>query len=57
VDDDLLPVEGRIQVRDDPNGPAVLAVDPEVLGRRAVLSPYAERALVELGLGRLVDRS
>jgi hypothetical protein len=57
MDDDLLPVEGGIEIRDDPDRPGELAPDAEGLGRCAVLATLAERALVELGLGRLLDRS
>src|SRR5438445_631960 len=52
VDDDLLPLERGIEVRDDAHDPARLAADAKCLRRRAVLAPLAERTLVELGLGR-----
>ena len=53
VHDDLLPVERRIEVRHDAHRPGCLcAADAVRLGRRAVLSARAERALVELRLGR-----
>jgi hypothetical protein len=57
MDDDLLPVEGRIEVRDDADRPGELPANAEGLGGRSVLAPFAERALVELGLGRLLDRA
>jgi hypothetical protein len=57
VHDDLLPVEGRVEVRDDADGPLRLRADAVGLGRRAVLAPRAERTLVDLGFGRLVDQA
>jgi hypothetical protein len=55
MDDDLLPLEGRIKVRDDPNDPGGLVADAEGLRRRAILSPCTERALGKLGVGLLFD--
>jgi hypothetical protein len=49
VDDDLLPLEGRIQVRDDADAPRV--AERERLRRGAVLAPRVEGARLEL-LGR-----
>jgi hypothetical protein len=57
VNDDLLPVEGWVAVRDDPDRPGERSADAEGLGRRAVLAAFAEGALVELGFGRLLDLS
>ena len=52
MDHDLLPLERRIQVRDDADGPRAVA-EPQRLRRRSILAPAAERAPVELLLGRL----
>jgi len=63
VDDDLLPLEGGIEVRHDANAPAggvgtSRAVrHGEALRRRPVLPPFAERALVELRVGGRLDQS
>src|SRR5207244_10031613 len=54
VDDDLLPLEGGVEVRHHANEPGRDAADTKRLGRGAVLAPLAERALVELRLRRLV---
>jgi hypothetical protein len=54
--DDLLPVEGGIEVRHDPDGPRVPIADPVGLGRRPVFASGAERALVELRRSRLLDQ-
>jgi hypothetical protein len=56
VDHDLLSLERRIEVRDDANDPARLVADAIRLGRRAVLAPFAEGTLVELGVARLRDQ-
>ena len=53
VDDDLLPLERRVEVRHDADAPRV--PDRQRLGRRAVLAPGAERAALELRLGRRID--
>jgi hypothetical protein len=56
VDDDLLPLEGRVEVRDDADLPAGRISRPaggrdcEDLGRRSVLSALVEGAAVELVL-------
>jgi hypothetical protein len=57
VHDDLLPLEGGIEVRHDPYHPARDAADAKRLGRCSVLSPLAEGTFVELGLGRRVRES
>jgi hypothetical protein len=57
MDDDLLPLEGGIEVRYDAYRPFCSAADAERLGRGAVLAALAEGALVELGLGRFVDQT
>jgi hypothetical protein len=63
VDDDLLPVEGRIEIRDDADLPArtvglsIRWPYGEDLGRRAVLPPLTERAAVELFGTLLLDLS
>jgi hypothetical protein len=46
VDDDLLPLERGVEVRNDPNSPGV--TDPKRLGRRSVLTAGAEGATLEL---------
>jgi hypothetical protein len=53
VDDDLLPLERRVEVGHDAYAPRV--ADRERLRRRAVLASRAERAALELRLGRRVD--
>jgi hypothetical protein len=59
--DDLLTLEGWIEVRDDANLPAgrirlaPRRADRVRLGRSAVLAALAERALVELRLGRRLE--
>src|ERR687898_2233414 len=53
VDDPLLPLERRVEVRDDADPPGIS--DRERLGRCAVLSAGVERAGVELGLRRRLD--
>jgi hypothetical protein len=52
VDHHFLPLEGRVQVRHDANGPRAGA-EPQRLGRCLVLAPTAERTRVELLLGGL----
>jgi hypothetical protein len=48
VDDDLLALEGGIEVRDDSDEPARVAADAKRLGWRSLLAPRAERAAGEL---------
>ena len=50
VHDDLLPLERGVEVRHDAHRPLRRVADAKRLGRRAILAPCAERALVELGL-------
>jgi hypothetical protein len=57
VHDDLLPLEGGVQVRHDAYRPRRDAADAERLRRSSVLAPFAEGALVELRFGRLSDQS
>src|SRR5215210_9566638 len=54
VDDDLLPVERGVEVRDDADAPR--RADLQRLGRRAVLAATAEGTLRELLLGHRLDR-
>ncbi len=56
VDDDLLALEGRIEIRHDAHLPPLVADrDPQRLGRRPLLTPCTERARLEL-LRRHLDR-
>lgn len=61
VDDDLLPVERRVEIRDDADLPArgvglsVRRRDRERLGRGAVLAALAERARLELSRCYLLE--
>ena len=57
VDDDLLPLERRVQVRDDAHAPRTLERQSQGLGRRAVLASLAERAGGELLRSRRLDRA
>jgi hypothetical protein len=50
MDDDLLPLEGRVEVRDDADFPGV--AEPKRLGGRAILAAAAEGAALELLLRR-----
>src|SRR5207237_1473178 len=56
VDDDLLPLEGSVEVRNHADCPVALLGEAERLRRRALLVAGAEGALVELLLGRRRDR-
>ncbi len=56
VDDDLLPFECGVEVRDDANAPRAFERQPQRLGRRAVLASLAERAGGELLGRRRLDR-
>ena len=57
VDDDLLALERRVEVRDDAHRPPLGALrQPQRLGRRAVLAAEAERARVELFSRRGLER-
>jgi hypothetical protein len=52
VDDDLLSLEGRVEVWDDPDAPGV--ANPQGLGRSTVLAAGTEGTRLELGVrGRL----
>src|SRR2546423_5852495 len=53
VDHDLLTLEGRVEIRDDPHAPRL--APSQRLRRRPVLSPRAERARVELFVGLVRD--
>ncbi len=53
MDDDLLALERRVEVRDDPDPPGI--PDAEGLGRRAILAAGAEGTTLEL-LGRRLLR-
>jgi hypothetical protein len=53
VDDDLLALERRIEVRDDADLPRV--AEPEGLRRGAVLAAGVERAALELLAGRRLE--
>ena len=56
MDDDLLPLDRGVQVRDDANLPVSGAFGkPQGLRRRSVLSPGAEGTLVQLLLRRRID--
>src|SRR2546429_3004846 len=57
VHDDLLPLEGGVEVRYDAYRPLCGVANAERLGWRSVLAPCAEGALVELRLGRLLDQT
>jgi hypothetical protein len=54
VDDDLLALEGGVEVRDDADSPRVVA-EAQDLRRSAVLAAGAERTAFELLLGRWLD--
>jgi hypothetical protein len=53
VDDDLLPLEGRVEVRHDADLPGV--AEPQRLRRRPVLTAAAEGTALELVRGRRPD--
>src|SRR5436190_23931246 len=55
LDDDLLAVEGRIDVRDDTDAPVALCRKDEGVRRRHLLVAGAERARFELRLRRLLE--
>src|SRR5205085_11439966 len=57
VDDDLLPLERAVQVRDDPHRPRGTFGKAQRLRRRAVLAARAERAVLELLRGWRRDRA
>jgi len=53
MDHDFLSLEGRVEVGHDPHAPRV--ADQKHLGRRPVLAARAERARLELFLGRRIE--
>jgi hypothetical protein len=55
--DDLLVVERRVEIREDPDRPPIGAADPVCLRRCPVFTAGAERAFVELRLGCLLDQA
>src|SRR5215210_754840 len=54
MDDNLLPLEGRVQVRDDANAPRVVS-ESQHFRRCPVLAPAAEGAALELLVRRWLD--
>jgi hypothetical protein len=55
VDDDLLSLEGRVEIGNDADAPRVVA-EAQNLRRGAVLASAAERARLELLVRRWIDR-